>query len=483
MKRFPALLLASTAAVLLAGCANVPDAEPQLHPLTSQELGLPAAGTAAIADTWWKAFNDPQLDRLIAQGLENNPNLAGALARVRAAEASIGASRAVRLPQVDADAQLLRQRYSENYFLPPPLAGSTYWIPQLEAGLHWDLDLFGRTRAAITGAEAQAKAARLDAAAARLSLSTAIAKAYIGLARAEKEIGVTAGFVETRQQALSLIQTNLKNQLASQFDLQQAKTLLAEAEQARNRALEERDVMIHALAALVGQGPGFYAGIAPPQLALEAPPPVPQALPADLLGRRPDLLAGQARIEAVTAGRQAAKAQFLPNISIEALAGTVAFGIGNVFKAGSLQYDAGPAIHLPVFEGGKLKAQYKGATAMLDEAVASYDGAVVAALRQAANAMTGVSAADRDLADQQRIVAGLRETVRLDQVRIATGLGSRLDAIDSGFRLLEAEQALVDLEAEALTRRVSLIAALGGGFDPHSLVEAAATQRPDHAVQ
>ncbi len=466
--------LALLTALLLAGCASVPNVSPRLSAMPPQALGIGAGETRTIADNWWTAFGDPQLDRLIDMGLAGNPDLAGALARVRAAQAAIGVQQAADLPQIALDAKVPRQRYPENYILPPPLGGSTFWVPQIEGTLKWDLDLFGRNKAAVKQANASAQAVQFDAAAARITLSTAIAQTYVGLAHAERQIAVTDGFVRTRQDALNLVQTRIKSQIASQFDLEQAKTLLAIAEQAKVRATGQRDLMIHALAALVGRGPDFYGQINAPTLALDNAPVLPQTIPADLVGRRADLLASEARIDAATAGRDIARTDFYPDVSIQALAGTLALGLGNAFKPGSAELGAGPAIHLPIFEGGRLKAQYKGATAGIDEAIAAYNGALVKAVRQAADATTGVQTSDRDLAAQARVVSGLRETVRLDQVRVDTGLGSRLDAVDSGFRLLEAEQALVDLQAQALDRRIQLIAALGGGFNSDNAAQAAA---------
>ena len=346
----------------------------------------------------------------------------------------------------------------------------------MQANLSWNLDLFGREKAMVAGARASAQAARLDMAAARLAISASIAQTYVGLARADRLIDVANGFVTTRQQALRYVQSRLEHQLASQFELRQAETLLAEAEQARSRAESQRDLLIHALAALAGRGADFYPQVTAPTLALDTPPTVPELLPADLLGRRPDLLAGQARIDAAAAGRQVARTDFLPNVNIQALAGFAALGLGNFFNLGARTYGAGPAIHVPIFEGGKLKAQYRGATADLDAAVAGYNEAVLGAVHDASDALTLVRTADKDLGDQRRIVAGLRETARLDQVRVSTGLGSRLDTIESGFRLLEAEQSLAGLQADALTRRIQLIAALGGGFDPTQPVPTASAE-------
>ena len=462
MKRV--LAYPAIAAMLLAGCASVPKVQPQVAQVQEQSLGL-GQETPSIDGAWWSAYGDPQLDQLIEAGLAGNPSLAGALARVRYAQAQVETEHAGLLPQISGSAQLDRSRIGDK-LAPPPIGGSDSNIGIATTSLSWDLDVFGKQHAAVRQAQASAQAAALDVAAARLTLSVSITQTYIGLAQADQLIRVADGFVQTRQRALGYAQSRVKNQLGSQFDTKQAETLLAQAEQARTQAEQQRDTLVHALAALVGRGADFYPQIAAPTLRLDQAPSVPDMLPADLLGRRPDLLAGQARIEAAVQGRKVAKDAFLPDLSISALAGLTAVGLGNFFTGGAFSYSVGPALKLPIFEGGKLRAQYKGATADLDGAVADYDNAVVGAVREASDAITNVRSSDQDLAEQARVVQGLRDTVRLDQVRVKTGLGSQLDAIDSGFRLLQAEQQLVDLQADALTRRVQLVAALGGGFDP-----------------
>lgn len=470
--------LAAAVALLLAGCASVPHVAPQVNQFQPTQLGLgqgSGQASAAISSDWWTAFNDPQLNQLIGMGLAGNPGLDIAMARVRAAQSTVQVEGAGLLPQVNGTGQISRARIAER-LLPSPIGGSTANIGIAAATLSWDLDLFGKQHSAVRQAASSAQAAQLDVDAARLALSVSIAQTYVGLVQANRQIAVADGFVATRQRALGLTQTRIKSQLASQFDLTQAQTLLAEAQQAHTRAVQARDVLVHALAALVGRGVDFYPQIATPTLALDQPPTVPALLPADLLGRRPDLLAGQARIEAAVQGRKVAAAAFLPDVSISALAGLTAVGLDNFFKGSAGSWSSGAAISLPIFEGGRLKAQYRGATADLDMAVASYNQSVVGAVREASDAITNVHAADQDLSDQAQVVQGLRDTVHLDQVRVSTGLGSRLDTIDAGFRLLEAEQSLVDLQANALTRRIQLIAALGGGFDPHTAAQTALSQ-------
>lgn len=465
-------ILPALAALLLAGCAAVPRSPPQVAQLQAAGLGLDTRSATIDAD-WWTGFGDPQLDRLIAAGLAGSPTLETALARLRSAQAAASEQHAALLPQVSADGQLLGERFSERYIIPPPYGGTTQWVPTAQLNLGWDLDLFGRQRALLAQSRAQAEAARLDVAAARLTLSTGIAQTYVGLARAERQVQVADRFVGTRRQALAYTQAQFRSQLASQFDLRTTETLLAEAERARVLASSQRDLLVHALARLVGRGADFYATLAPPRLALDRAPLVPAVLPADLLGRRPDLLAGQARIDAALAGRKVARADFLPDVNLQGLAGLAAIGLGPFFGPAAANLGGGAAIHVPIFEGGRLRARLRGATADLDRAVADYDAAVLDAVRGSADALTQVRAADQDLADQGQVVAGLRDTVRLNQVRVTSGLGSRLDAIDSGFRLLEAEQTLVELQADTLTRRIQLIAALGGGFDTTGIVASA----------
>lgn len=449
---------------LLAGCVAVPHEQPRVAQTEAQSLGLEAR-PAIIDEKWWEVLNDPQLNQLVESGLAGNPTLDVALARLRRAQAEVSIEHAGLLPRINGTGFANRAHIGDK-LAPTPIGGSTANLAIVGANLDWDIDLFGRQKALVAQARASEAAARLDAAAARLAIATSVSQTYIGLAQANEQIRVADRFVEIRRQSLVYVRSRIQNQLSSEFDQRTAETLLAEAQQAKVRAEKQRDLLIHALAALAGRGADLYRMITRPVLALDRPPSVPDVLPADLLGRRPDLLAGQARINAAVSGRKVARAEFLPDVNLQSLAGLASIGLGNIFTGGAGSYAGGAALHVPIFEGGRLRAQYRSATADLDAAVADYDGMVFDAVRETADALTAVHASDADLIQQDLVVAGLRDTVRLDHVRVATGLGSRLDAIDSGFRLLEAEQTLVDLRADSLVRRVQLIVALGGGFDP-----------------
>ena len=455
------------AALLLgaSGCA-VPASHPAVPPVAPARLGLTAdAGpTPVIADAWWTAFADPQLDRLVADATSGSPTLDAALARVAQAQAVLSGRDAANGPEVTLDGSAQVARLSGRYTIPPPYAGTVRFVGQAQANLAWNLDLFGRQRAAIEGARASTRAAALDLAAARLAIAGSVVQTYVDLARAEAEATIARRTIATRQESARLVDVRVRNRLASRLDATAAQTLLAQARTALVRAEGSRALATNALAALAGRGPDYAAAIRPATMRLDAAMPLPARVPADLLARRPDVAAAQARIDAAAAGRQVARRAFYPNVNLAALAGFQAVGLGNLLSLDAGTVGAGPAIHLPLFDNGRLKADLAGADAALDLATADYNDRVIGAVREAADAIAliGNLAQQRDRTAE--IVRGFGETDRLNAIRVASGLDSRLDLVDNDVRLLDAELAQVNLTAQAARQRVALVLALGGGF-------------------
>ncbi len=449
--------------VLLAGCA-IPASKPMVAPVSNTALGLSGDVAPVIATDWWHGFGDPQLDRLVGDAVAGSPSLDAALARIAQAQAVLATRNADTGPDVTLDAQEQYARLSGRYTIPPPFAGSTRFVGSVAANLNWNLDLFGRQKAAIAGARASVQAAALDLSAARLSLSGAVVQIYIDLARAEAQAAIAERTITTRTNSLRLVNVRVRNQLNSKLDAQAATTLVAQARQALLRAQAAQLLARNALAALAGRGADYPATIGTTRLQLDAALPLPQRLPADLLARRADIGAAQARIAAAAAGRQVARKAFYPNVNLAALAGFQAVGLGNLLSLDAGTVGAGPAVHLPIFDNGRLKADLAGATAALDLATADYNGRVVGAVREAADALARVGALAADRARQREVVRGYSETGRLNAVRVASGLDSRLDLVDNDVRTLEAEQADANLAADAAQQRVALVLALGGGF-------------------
>ena len=467
--RLTFLALATTA--LLGACA-IPASRPQVAPVAESVLGLTGAANVAfpaIADDWWRSFGDPQLDRLVADAQAGNPSLDTALARVRQASAILASQRASNGPDVALDAQAQVARLSGRYEIPPPFAGTTRFIGQGQAGLDWNLDLFGRQKAVIAGARASTRAAMLDVTAARLALAGSVVQTYIELARAERLAALAQQTIATRQGSLRLVQVRIRNKLASDLDAQAAQTLLSQAQQALVRATAQRALAANALAALAGRGLDYPATIAPATLRLDAALPLPETIPADLLARRADIAASLARIDAASQDRLAARRAFYPDVNLSALVGLQAIGLGNVFNADAGTVGGGAAIHLPIFDNGRLKAGLEGATAGVDVAIADYNEKVVGAVREAADALTRIRSLAEDRARQTEVVRGFAETGRLNAIRVSSGLESRLGLVDNDVRLLDAQQSDANLAADAASQRVALVMALGGGFDPKDL--------------
>lgn len=470
---FAAASAVACIAALLSGCATS-SINPTEDALQSDTLGLKGPSVAPAND-WWRSLNDPQLDRIMTDALDGNPTLDVALDRFRLASAAVNATHAGLLPQIGIDGEEDRSRLSGHYEIPPPYAGTDRWVGATEASLSWTMDFAGKERALVSQARRTAEAATLDVAAARVVLTGAVAQTYVGLARADLQIRIAQAFVGSREEGLALARTRQVNNLSSDFDVRAAETLLAEAHRSLDKAKGERALMIHALAALAGRGADAYADAAAPTLSLDAALPLPASLPANLLNRRPDILAARARIEAADAGRKAAKADFYPSVDLRALLGVSAIGLSTLLTNNALTYGAGPAVHLAVFEGGRLRAQYRAATAEVDAATASYNALVLRAVQEAADALSSVQSTAAEAADQRKVQVGLTQTVRLDQVRVRSGLGTQLDILSSGDRLLEARQAQADLDAEGLIRRVQLLIAVGGDFTPISRFKLAST--------
>ena len=443
--RTPSLLAALLATVSLAACA-IPHSPPAVAPVVPAALGLTGPATPAIADTWWTGFGDAQLDRLVTDATAGNPRLAVALARIAQAQAVLASRDAANGPDVTLDGSAQVARLSGRYTIPPPFAGSVRFVGQAQANLSWNLDLFGRQKAAIESARASTQAAALD------------------LARAEAEAGIARRTIATRQDSLRLVHIRIRNRLASNLQAVAAQTLLAQAQGALVRAEGARALATNALAALAGRGPDYAATIRPATLNMDAALPLPAQVPADLLARRPDIAAGLARIDAAAAGRQVARRAFYPNVNLAALAGFQAVGLGNLFSLDAGTAGAGPAIHLPLFDNGRLKADLAGATAALDLATADYNDRVVGAVREAADAIALVGNLAQQRARTAEVVRGFGETDRLNAIRVSSGLDSKLDLVDNDVRLLDAELAQANLAAEAARQRVALVLALGGGF-------------------
>ncbi len=452
--------------LLLSACVDTPPTTPQVAQVEQTRLGLTGDAAPHAPRDWWKAFNDPQVDRLAASVIANNPTLAGAMARMRAAQAELAVNQAQDLPQVTLNGSEQRVLFSKDYIIPPPYGGSYRWYGSLTADLNWNLDFWGKQAALIEKARNTATAAALDAEAAHLALSGAFAQAYINLLLNYQYGDIADATVAERSEILKISQGRFDAGLENGSAVEQAKSLLsiAKADQLRFAAAREMD--IHAIAALAGQGADAYQTILRPRPNLDAALPLPTSLPADLLARRPDILAAKARVQAAVKGREAAHADFYPDINLAALVGFQAIGLSNLVTGNAFTMGVGPALHLPIFDAGKLKAQYARSTADLDLAVSDYNGAVLGAIKQTADAMTQVASLAAQRTQQQDAVNSADRAFRIAEDRYRSGLATQLPMLTAEATLLQARQALVGVVAQGAQQRITLMLTVGGGFEP-----------------
>ena len=458
--------LALLTALMLSACVATPPTTPQVAQVKEADLGLTGAQAPQFPSEWWKAFNDPQIDRLAALTIANNPTLAAALARMRAAQSELTVNQAKDLPQVTLDGSEQRTLFSKDYIIPPPYGGSYRWFGSLTANLSWNLDFWGKQAALIAQARNSADAAMLDAQAARLALSGAVAQAYINLLLDYQYGDIADATVAEREGILKISQGRFDAGLENGSAVEQAKSLLAIARADQERYAAAREMDVHAIAVLTGQGAGAYASITRPRPNLEVALPLPDRLPADLLARRPDILAAKARVEAAVQGREAAHADFYPDINLAALVGFQAIGLSNLLSANAFTMGVGPAIHLPIFDAGKLKAQYARSTADLDLSVADYNGTVLNAIKQTADAMTQVRSLAVQRARQQEAVTSAQRAFEIAQERYRSGLATQLPMLTAEATLLQARSSLAGVAAQGAQQRITLLLTVGGGFEP-----------------
>lgn len=460
-----ARLGALAAAVALAGCAGFQGIAPHSTMRTDESVGLPAGAPAFVPPAeWWRDFGDERLDALIAQALQGHPSLKLAQARLAKAQAATEGAHAALRPQLGGQADSTRQKFSANNIYPPPIGGAIMTLNTLQLNGGWELDFFGRNQAALDAALTNAQAAQADAQAARVLLSTNVARTYFQLARIDDALAVARRTLAQREEALKLVQDRVQAGLDTNLELRQSEGALPEARQQIEALAEQAEIARHALAALTGLGNRPID--AAPSVARVKPIVLPPQLPANLLGQRPDIVAARLRVEAAGYDVKNAKAQFYPNVNLVAFAGLSAIGFPNLLHAGSEQWGVGPALRLPIFEGGRLRANLRGRNADLDAAIESYNAAVLDAIRDAADQVTSARSIARQQQEQHDALQSAEAAYQIALERYRAGLGTYLNVLAAETAVLAQRRLGVDLAARALDTQVALIRALGGGFRP-----------------
>ncbi|MEO8859554.1 MAG: efflux transporter outer membrane subunit [Burkholderiaceae bacterium] len=458
-----ALTLFCGLAALMSACANFGPAHAPLSATAPAALGLDPSASAPVPSRWWDALNDAQLSALVDQARAGSPTLAVARARLDRASALAEVSRAAGRPQGTLAADVTRQRYTENGLIPPPIAGTVRDNANLQANFSWSPDWFGGHAAEIAASLDQARAAQADVAAASTGLAAQVARSYVALARLVAQRELAQRVLAQRNQAFDLTRQRTSAGLDSQVELTQAEGALPDARTQIEILDEQIALARRQLAVLSGQAPNALDALSPRLQGLRLED-MPVTLGADLLGRRPDLVAARWRVEAATQDIKVAKVQFYPNVNLTAFVGLSALGLGNLFDVGSRQYGVSPALRLPIFDGGRLRAQLGARQAELDAAIAQYNGVLLDAVKEAGDAISSAQSIERQQHDQARALSSAETAYDFALQRFRAGLSGYLVVLNAETQVIAQRRLAVDLRTRAFDTRVALMKALGGGW-------------------
>lgn len=451
------------AALALAGCANYAGIAPKAAELSPAAIGPTATFDQWPRTDWWAQYGDATLNGLIDRALAQNLTIQLAQSRLARAQAAQEGVEAADYPQLGLGIDSTRQRFSKNSLYPPPLAGAMATNNNALLNASYELDFWGKNRAALQAALSQVQAARAEEQAARVLVAAGVARAYFNLARLVEQRDVAQAILQQRAQTLALVQQRVRAGVDTNVELRQAEGNLP-ITRGDIAALDEQiELSRHALAALIGAGPQATKDLTP-RLAAVPVPALPSVLPAELLARRAEVQAAKARVQAAAGDIDSAKAQFYPNINLAAFAGFTSLGVSRWFESGSQTYGIGPALRLPIFDAGRLRANLKARTADYDAAVQSYNQAVLDAARDVADQVSSWQSLAVQSREQQSAQAAAEAAYELALQRYKAGLSNYLTVLTAENAVLAQRRAGTELKARALELSVNLNRALGGGY-------------------
>ncbi|VWB05886.1 efflux transporter outer membrane subunit [Burkholderia latens] len=446
----------------------------------------PGADGAWPAPDWVRQLQDPQLDELVAEAAQNSPDLQVAQARLRIAQAQLQQFDALTGLTGTAGATVSRARMPKpgdiadvsagGYRVPVEIFGDPVVSPSsVFVGLNYQLDLWGKNRAATKSLMSMRDAAAVEAEQVRLTLAVAIVTVYCQLDQAYAVRDLLQQKLKISQRVTAVLRERTARGLDNAYDASDASIkrsrLLAQI------ALNDEQIKLAQLqlGVLSGRGPERGLSLQRPRVGAFAGGALPARLPADLLGRRPDIVAARLRVEAAFANADSTRAQFYPDVNLVALGGVFALTPASLFSRDSLAGSVGPAVSLPIFDRGRLKAKLGADVAQADVAIGLYNKTVDDALGQVAQIVTSLQTAQTLVAQQQDAVTAAQKIVQIAADRHRRGVLMQKDVDVADLTLIDERAQLIALLGKQRALRVGLIGALGGGFDAGATGTAAAT--------
>jgi NodT family efflux transporter outer membrane factor (OMF) lipoprotein len=420
-----------------------------------------------LGGNWWEMFQDPQLNALELQVNVSNQNLKAAAAQYTQARALLRYNRAAYFPTITAGANASRNKISNNR--PPSLTtnGRTYNDYQIPFELSYEVDVWGRIRRTVESFREQAQASAADLATVNLSMHAQVALSYFQARVLDAEEQLLNSTVTQYEQALELIENRYAGGIASDLEVQQATTQL---ETTRAQAIDvgvARAQYEHAVAILIGKPPADFSLAALPLTT--PPPPIPAGLPSELLERRPDIAAAERRMASANAQIGVAKAAYYPTISLGASGGFESGVITTLISGPSVLWSAGGSAIAPIFDAGRRRANMDQAIAFYDQTVANYRETVLTGFQQVEDNLAALRILENEAQVQERAVVAARNYLDLANTRYTGGVTSYLEVTTAQSAALSDELTAVTILGRRMVDAVTLVQALGGGWDRSSL--------------
>jgi multidrug efflux system outer membrane protein len=467
------LTLAVSVTLAISGCATVgSDFSAPKNVADASFRHLPQAGAseAHLPAQWWTVFNDDTLNRLEQTALRDNPNVKAAAQRLVQALEQAGVSRANQQPSLSVSTSVSNSRTSAETSQGLALGGRSIKGNNYAVGasMSYELDLLGRVRRLVEASDAQALVAEADRDGVLLLLSSQLATTYWQLRGLDAEMAILNGALDTRRETEELVTARFNAGLSNELDVSRARIERANAQADLHEVQRQRNLLEHSLATLVGASPSamLTAAKADPAV-LPLPPAIPVGLPASLLAQRPDLAGSVANLRAANAQIGVAEGAFYPSLTLTSNFGYASESLRELGKGGSRQFSVGPlALSLPIFDGGRNKANLAISKARYEEAIANHETKLLTALREVEDALSDVQ--ERQLqgeAQQASQVAAARGYL-VARARYERGVSTYLDVTDAQRSALAADRAAVQINTQRLLAAVSVARALGAGWQP-----------------
>ena len=483
--------------MLLNGCANFSGIDPQARLSDGQTLDGRALHNSAAMDaaqinaqwptvTWWQAYQDPQLDQLVKQAIADSPSIKIAQARIRQASAMAGIAEAATLPKVGAESSITRELFTSDGLYPAPLGGNWDWSNDARIKASYDLDLWDKDRNTLEAALDNVHVSAAEARAAQLNLESTVVRSYLQLATQFVLRDIAAASLAQQQAIVSIAQRSLHAGIGTGLEVSQAETTLPTTRAAIEKINESIALSRNQIAALTGQGPSAGDAIQRPVLAKNMavnvadsadkpeekqlasstalPIALPDNIPANLIGRRPDVIAQRWRVESLTNNIAVAKAGFYPNINISAFIGFESIGLSHFLTGDSTVRGFAPAISLPIFDGGRLRANLGAQTAILDAAIETYNNTLLQSLQSVADQIVKLKSIELQRDQSEHAMALAQKSANLAKRGFKAGLTSYLNVIQTQMATLQEQQRVAQTRAAYLDAWAQLMQSLGGGL-------------------